>query len=478
MQDVKTKVASGIMLGGISSFLQQILGLIIGFIIARRLSPSDYGMVGMLTIFTTLATIFQECGFVLCLANKKQVSRLEYSSVFWFNIASSFLIYVILFFLAPCVAAFFKTPELVSLSRYTFLGFLISSFGIVQDAYYFREIKLKEVTIASVTSLCISGVVGILMAYNGFCYWGIVTQSLVSILLATIIKWMYSPFRPMLKIDFQFIREILPNGFYFAVPNFLGTISSNIFSVILGRFYTSTDVGNYAQATKWSKYPQNIILNMFRNVVQPALVQYRDDSEKQLQVFRKFFRMMCFIAVPVYLGLAMVSLDFILTLLGEQWLDSAYILQVLCIGLLFSTLTTLFSYFILSLNKNKVYMYIGTLNSIVTIVLAFIASRWGVLYLAWSFSLLSVIWLFIYSCIIYRTHRYNPFLVVYDLLPSLSVTLILIFLFSYLYSGISLGILSLCLKLISCLVGYVLIMILTKNDSLVEIYNYIKHKNE
>ncbi len=252
------------------SFMQQTLGLFFSIIIARRLAPSDFGMVGMLTIFIAVANCLQDGGFVWALTNRKNVSHLQYSSIFWINLMVSGTIYTILFFCSPKISYFFGHKELLWLSRYVFIGVIFSSLGVIQTAYLYKQLKVKERAVATILGIIISGLVGIILAYNGFSYWGIATQGILNIGVTTLVLWIYSPFRPVFSIDWKFIKEIIPEGIRFVIPNIFAIAGENIFSIILGRKFTVADVGNFTQATKWNSAGYSSILGMMRGVVQPA----------------------------------------------------------------------------------------------------------------------------------------------------------------------------------------------------------------
>ena len=178
-QSLKDKTAKGLFWGGLSNGLLQFLNLFFGVFLARILTPADYGMIGMLTIFSLIAGSLQESGFIAALANKKEVVHKDYNAVFWFSTGLSFCLYIILFFCAPLIADFYHVPELTALSRYSFLGFFIASLGTAQSAFLFRNLMVKQKAMSSVIALIFSGIVGVLLASLGFAYWGIATQNLV-----------------------------------------------------------------------------------------------------------------------------------------------------------------------------------------------------------------------------------------------------------------------------------------------------------
>lgn len=476
VSDLRNKTIRGLFWGGMSSLAQQALGLLFSIIIARRLSPEDYGIVGMLAIFTALATVLQESGFVFIITNRKTVTKEEYSTIFWFNITMSGFIYMLLFWGTPLIADFYNTPELTALSRYVFLGFFISSLGVVQTAYLYKNIKVKERTIAMVIALLISGIVGVVMAYNGFCYWGIATQAILNVFISTLMLWVLSPFRPVLRLDFKFLAETLPDGVRFSLPNMFTTISNNVFSVLLGRLYSSVEVGNYSQALKWNTYGCSLTLGMLRNVSQPVLVQVKDDKEKTLLVFRKILRMTCFLTMPILFGLAMVAPELITILLTEKWLGSSRLLQILCVGGIFSTLTTLCSFFIMSQNWTKLYMYLGIMVSVFYLTGAFVASFWGSESLAFSYSGVSVISFFVYHYFIRKSHEYKYVMLVKDVMPVLLGTLGVLLLVFFATKGIDSIYMKFIARVAVSAISYIIAMSIIKFDSFEEIKKIISKK--
>lgn len=421
--ELKNKTAKGLVWGGTFSLLQQLLSLLFGIIIARILSPSDYGMVGLLVIFISIAGILQESGFVFVLTNRPSISRLEYSSVFWFNVIMSFFVYILLYVSAPYIAAFYGKDNLTALSRYVFLGFFISSFGIVQSAYLYRQMKVKEKGIATVISLIIAGLTGFYMAKNGYAYWGLATQGLVASLVSTIVLWFFSPFRPKFAIDVKFLKEVLPDGIRFALPNFVVSISGNMYTLILGKYYTVRDVGFFSQAAKFNTYGSSVTLNMLRNVSQPMLVQVKNNREECLKAFRKLVRFTVFVSFPSMLGLSLVAPELIYLILTPKWLFSAYILRIICIGGAFTALNTLFTYYFASQNMSSLYMWLGISVSTFRIPLAVIASFGGVMTLAYVCTAYDVIIVTVYYLFSKKSLGYSLKMFMADALPILLVVI-------------------------------------------------------
>ena len=228
-QSLKQKTAKGLFWGGLSSSIQQLLGLIIGIIVTRMLSRADYGMIGMLAIFSSIASILQESGFIAALAIRTKVSDKDYNAVFWFSILCSTALYGLLYLSAPLIARYYSTPELIPLSRLAFLGFFISSFGIAPRAILFRNLRVKENAIISLTALVSSGIVSIILAANGFAYWGLAIQSIVYVAVVVLLNWYYAKWKPSFHIDFSPIKEMFGFSSKMLITNIFIAINNNLF---------------------------------------------------------------------------------------------------------------------------------------------------------------------------------------------------------------------------------------------------------
>ena len=250
-QSLKEKTAKGLFWGGFSNGIQQLLNLLFGIFLARLLTPADYGMVGMLAIFSLIASSIQESGFTAALVNKKEVTHNDYNAVFWFNAAISLSLYLLLFLCAPLIADFYHTPELTPLARYSFIGFFIASLGISHSAYLLRNLMVKQRALSSVIGLTVSGITGVTLAYFGFSYWGIATQSIVYVTINTACYWHFTRWQPSLQFKFTPIKEMFGFSGKLLVTNVFNHINNNLFSVILGKFYSEKEVGYYNQANKW-----------------------------------------------------------------------------------------------------------------------------------------------------------------------------------------------------------------------------------
>ena len=420
-ESLKEKTAKGLFWGGISNGLQQLLNLFFGIFLARLLTQEDYGMVGVLSIFSLIAATLQESGFIAALANRKEIRHKDYNAVFWFSTLTGLFMYLLLFACAPLIARFFETPELTPLARYSFLGFLISSTGVAHSAYLFRSLKVKQRAMASVFGLLLSGTTGVTLAYLGFAYWGIATQSLVYVATTTGCYWYFSSWRPTFRFDFSPLKDMFLFCSKLLVTNIFHHIHNNIFSVILGKFYALTDVGNFNQANKWNYMGHSLINGMITGVAQPVLAQVTDDKERQLRVFRKMMRFTCFVSFPAMFGLSLVAPELITIAITDKWIESARMLQILCISGAFIPIVNLCGNLLISKGKSDIFMWNTISLVIIQLGIALILYPYGIYTLISVYAGINIAWLLVWHHFVSKEIGYSLFALVKDLLPYLFI---------------------------------------------------------
>lgn len=416
-QSLKDKTAKGLFWGGLSNGLLQFLNLFFGVFLARILTPADYGMIGMLTIFSLIAGSLQESGFIAALANKKEVVHKDYNAVFWFSTGLSFCLYVILFFCAPLIADFYHVPELTALSRYSFLGFFIASLGTAQSAFLFRNLMVKQKAMSSVIALIFSGIVGVLLASLSFAYWGIATQNLVYVATVTVCYWCFSSWRPTFHLDFTPLKGMLSFSSKLLLTNIFGHINNNLFSVILGKFYSETEVGYFGQANKWNMMGHSLITGMVNGVAQPVLAQVSDDKERQSRVFRKMLRFTAFISFPAMFGLSLVAPELITIAITDKWAASAEILRLLCISGAFIPIITLYSNLLISKGKSNVYMWNTICLGMTQLLVMLLLYPYGIHTMVLVYVLINIVWLLVWHYFVWREIRLRLFQALKDIMP-------------------------------------------------------------
>lgn len=416
---LKHKAARGFFWGGLNNGMVQILGALFGIVMLRILTPADYGTIAKLMVFATLASTIQESGFTAALCNLKEPSHRHYNAVFWFNILCSALLYGILFFCAPLIARLYKEPSLVPLCRYLFLGFFISSWGTVQRAYLFIHLMNKQTCIIAIVSLIVSNIAGILMAWNGFAYWGLATQHILFILVVALMNWYYSPWKPSLKIDLRPAWKMFGFSSKLLLTNIVNNLSSNAFGLLLGMFYGNHTVGIYSNARKWDDMCMNTINGMLTGVAQPVLSQVREEKERYKNVFRKMLRFICFISFPCLLGIGLVAKEFLIIVTGEKWIESATLLSMLSIYGAIFPLHTLYAQMTISQGRSNINMWCTL--SLSTCILGGLVGlhSYGIYAMVSYFISINILWLFIWQFFAWKLIGLTLWEALKDILPFL-----------------------------------------------------------
>lgn len=392
---LKERTARGLLWGGLSNTLMQLLGALFGLALMRLLTPADWGKVAMLGIFATLASTLQESGFTAALCNRKEPTDNDYNSVFWVNLMVSGGLYVFLWFMAPYIARFYNDPELTYLARFLFLGFLLSGMGTVQRAYLFGHLMVRETGICNITAMVLSNSLGVLLAYNGFAYWGIVAQQITFVLFVQLLSWYFSSWRPSLKIDLGPAREMFTFSSKLLLTNIFRNLYDQAFNVLLGKWFGHRQTGIYSTARKWDDMATNIINGMVNNVAQPTLAQVATEPGHYVHVFRKMLRFISFICFPAMLGLATIAREFILLAGGEKWAESGQVLSLLCIYGAFVPVTTLYSNLTISRAHSGVNMActVGQCLAVWAGLLALHLLGYGMYPMIGFFIALNILWL-------------------------------------------------------------------------------------
>lgn len=307
------------------------IAFVVMIIMARILTPEDYGLVGMVTIFIAVSQSLVDSGFSQALIRKQDRSETDNSTVFFFNIAVGLVLYLILFLCAPLIARFYDQPLLTPLTRLISLSVLINSFVVVQRALLTVKIDFKTQAKASLAAAIIAGAVGITMAYTGFGVWAIVWYQLVNLAVNVGLLWVFSKWRPRLLYSWASFRELFSFGSKLALSGIIDTLYNNIYLIVIGKVFKASDLGYYTRASQFAQFPSSNLSAIMQRVTFPVLCTIQDDDDRLRSVYRRFLRLSAFVVFPLMCGLAGVSYPFIRLILGEKWLFSAGLLQIICL---------------------------------------------------------------------------------------------------------------------------------------------------
>lgn len=477
-ESLKQKTAKGLLWGGISNGGQQLLNALFGIFLARLLSPADYGMVGMLTIFSLIAVSLQESGFISALNRKKDARQEDYNAVFWFNVMCSTTVYIVLFFLSPLIAAWFRQPVLVPLARLMFLSFVISSFATTPRAWLFRNLRVKQTAIITMVALVASGVTGVTLAWNGFAYWGIAWQNITYCLFITIGSWMTAEWRPTFHLDFRPLRGMIGFSSKLLATNIFTHINNNLFSLFFGRLYGERMVGYYNQANKWTGMGYNTLTGMVWSVTQPLFARLSyDDPQRMREVFRKMLRFTCFLSFPSLFGLGLIAPEFITIAITDKWLPSAQLMQLLCVGGAFMPVASLYSNFLISQGKSNVFMYNTMAQCLVQMLCMVALYPYGVEAMVVAYVVVNILWVLAWHFFVRRTMTLTLVESLRDMFPFMVLSLLAM----AAAWGASLLVeghvaLSLLVKVVVAAVTYLALMWMFGAAILKECFAYLRHR--
>lgn len=325
----------------IERFSLQGIQFLLGLVLARLLTPDDYGIVGMIAIFIAIAQTFVDSGFGNALIRKNNRTQADCSTVFYFNIIVAILLYGILFFAAPLISVLLKTPILVDVVRVVALNLIVNSFAAVQIAQFTVNLDFKNQAKITLTATIISGIVGICLAYYGFGVWALVFQTLLSNLLKTLLFWIKSNWRPSFVFSVVSFKELGAYGSKLLASSLISTIYANITTLLIGRYYTPKSLGFYSRGEQFANLPSTNIVGILQRVTFPILAKIQDDEERLMLLYRKYIRLSSFIVFGLMVVLASCAKPLIIVLLTDKWADAALYLQIICFAVMFDHITTI-----------------------------------------------------------------------------------------------------------------------------------------
>lgn len=331
---LKSKTVKGIVWSSIERFSTQGVQFLIMIIMARLLTPKDYGLIGMLAIFLAVAQSLIDSGFSQALIRKQDRTDVDNSTVFYFNIVVSSALYLILFIAAPFVADFYNQPELTSVMRVVCLGVILNSLAVVQRALLTVRIDFKTQAKASLSAAVISGCIGIVLAYCGFGVWSLVVQQLLNLSVNTLLLWIFSKWRPIAVFSWKSFHELFAFGSKMLASGLLDTLYRNIYPIVIGKLFSASSLGHYTRAQQFSEFPSSNVTGIIQRVTYPILCGIQDETERLEAVYRKFLKLSAFIIFPLMIGMSAVARPFIDIVLGSQWVFCGQLLQIICFAMM------------------------------------------------------------------------------------------------------------------------------------------------
>ena len=327
---LRQKALSALQWSFADSSISQLVEFFVAIILARLLSPREFGLIGMITFFIAVSNSFMDSGFSEALVRKQDCTEEDFNTVFYYNLAAGMLLYLALFFSANAIGYFYHEPALPSLVRVLGLNIIIGSFGVIQRAILVKHINFKLQTKVTVVASVASGILSIALAKSGFGVWSLVWKSIAFTGISITLLWLWSVWRPSIVFSMQSAREMFGFGSKLMASGLLNTIFTNIYYLVIGKFFSPAELGYFTKAEQFQETPSKNMYGIIQRVSYPVLASIRDDPPRMKRAFISFLRNVMFVSFVLMAGLAAVARPLIVTLIGEKWAPVIPYLQLLC----------------------------------------------------------------------------------------------------------------------------------------------------
>lgn len=458
----------------------QLVTVIVSIILARMLTPQDYGIIAIVTIFITFANVFVSDGFGSALIQKKEVDALDYSSVLYFNIIFSIVLYAILFFCAPLIASFYGDGYeiLTPVLRVLGLRIIVSAVNSVQQAYVSRNMIFKKFFWSTLIGTVLSAVVGIGMAYSGFGVWALVGQYLTNTTVGTVTLAVSLRKKPILSFSFERLKGMVGYGSKILGTSLLITGYQEIRALIIGKVYSSEDLAYY---DKGRQFPNLIVTNINTSigaVLFPKMAQEQDDKTRIREITRKSIRFSSYLMCPLMLGLAAVAEPFVKIVLTDKWLPCVTLLQIFCVVYLFQPIHTANMQAIKAIGRSDVYLKLEIIKKVIELVVLLIVMWISVEAIVVSMAILTMAFTFVNAYPNKKLLNYSFKQQMGDILPSVCMSLVMAVIV-YFFGKIPMNAyISFGVQIILGMIVYFALSLITKNSELKYFINLIKKKKE
>lgn len=403
-QTLKQATTKGLFWSSVERFSNQGVQFVFSIILARLLSPSDYGIIAMVTIFFAVAQSFVDSGFSNALVRKMDRVEEDLSTCFYFNIAVGLVAYIVLFFIAPFVATFYNQPILSPIIRITGLGVVLNSLCVVQQALFTINIDFKSQAKITLSATVISGIVGIILAYQGYGIWALVWQGVASSIVRMGLLWLMSKWRPRTGFSKPSFNYLFGYGSKLLASGLLDTIYNNIYPIVIGKFYNPAQLGNYSRALGWAQLPSANITSILQRVTFPVLSAIQDDTLRLQNSYRRLLKLSAFIVFPLMMGLAAMASPVIRVILTAKWDGCVLYLQILCFALMLYPIHAINLNLLQVKGRSDIFLRLEIIKKIIGVIILIITIPLGITAMCLGMVFSSII------CLIINTYYTSRFI--------------------------------------------------------------------
>lgn len=424
-KSLKEQAVKGTGWSAVERFATQGISFLIQLVLARLLIPEDYGVIAMLAIFLQIAQVFIDSGFATALIKKQDCSEADYSTVFYYNLVVAVLIYFIFFFTAPLVSFFYNVPVLTNVMRVISISLILNALCIVQRTKLIKRIDFKTQTKISLTSIVVSGGIGILLAFKGFGVWALCLQTILNSLFQLLLLSVYVHWKPLFLFSRQSFHEMFNYGSKILGASIISVIYSNLYTIVIGKRFASEALGYYSRADQFDKFPSNNIAAIISGVSLPVLSKIQDDKDKLLFAYRKVIKYSSFIIFPLMLGLLAISKPFVMVALTEKWIGVVPIMQILCLGYMIDHLSVLNLNLLYVEGRTDLVLKLEIIKKTIAISILLITLPFGIIIMCWGKIMYDFIAVLINSYYTNKLIKLSMFQQLLDILPYLLASVVM-----------------------------------------------------
>lgn len=426
-ESLKAKTVRGVGWSFIDNIASSGITFLVGLILARLLSPSEYGIMAMIAIFIAVSNSIIDSGFSNALIRKIHIKRVDYNTVFYFNLLVSIILYTSLFFSSPIISTFFKEPILINVVRIISLVLIIDALAIIPRTIFVRDVNFKAQTKVSLISSVSSGVIGICMALAGMGVWSLVGQQLSRQLLNSLFLWIYCKWRPVLEFSMKSFKELFGFGSKILLSGLLNTIYKNIYYIVIGRFYSSSQLGQYTRAEQFNMIFSSNLTAVVQRVSYPVLSSIQEEPERLREAYRKVIKTTMLVTFACMLGLVAVAKPLIIILIGEKWLPAVYFLQIICFSGMLFPLHAINLNMLQVKGRSDLFLKLEVIKKLIAVGPITIGVFCGIEYMLWGSVFTSFIAYFLNSYYSASLINYPTIDQIKDILPTFLISLLVAF---------------------------------------------------
>jgi len=416
---LKQKAARGVVWTAVDQGSYLGLTFVIGVILARLLSPDEFGLLAMIAVFNSVAQAFLDSGFGAALIRKPQLSEADRSTALYFNIAAGAVLFGVLFLAAPWIAQFYGRPILTGLVRWEGFLLVISGFNIVQQAQLTRDLNFKAKAIIRVVSTVLSGVVAIAAAYHGAGVWSLVVMHVSSNIIQLAMLWLLSSWRPHSGWSGESFRYLWGFGSKMLASSVIDRVYTQIYPMVIGKFFSAADLGQYSRATQFTTLASHLPTNVLQQVTFPVLSQIQQDNQRLSTSYRRILRLSAFFIFPIMIGLAALGRPFVVALVTDKWLPCVPYLQIICFASMWFPIHAINLNLLQVKGRSDLFLRLEIVKKVIVTVVMVITIPFGIIAMCVGRIVTSLLCLFINTYYTGKLINVGFAMQMRDLLPTL-----------------------------------------------------------